>query len=433
MEQLKSVPLNAGQQLAADGFFEFLFNKDKELCLSGPGGVGKTYLMSYLIDEIMPRYQQTCALMDIREQYTEVVMTATTNKAAGVLAEATKRPAETIYSFMNLVVREDFSTGVTRIEQGKGWKVHHHKIIFIDEASMADRTLRRMVLEGTLNCKVIWVGDDRQLLNVMETTSPVFAAGLPQFNLTEPMRTSIPELQAVNAQLRETVLSGVFLPIQSCPGIIDWFDGPHMEAEINRTFHQQTHEARMLAYTNKRVMDYNAHIRDLRGLGEDFTVGEFLVNNSAVMLSNGTLHVEEEVEIVDQASATEFHEIDDEVAIEVTRTVLQNRYSEVYRDVLVPVDREHVNQVLKYYKSKKLWRSYYQVKNGFPDLRQRDAATVHKAQGSTYDTVFIDLEDLSTCRNPDQAARLLYVAFSRARRRVICYGELATKFGGMLS
>jgi hypothetical protein len=31
--------LNAGQQAAADGFFQFLFSEQKELILSGAGGV----------------------------------------------------------------------------------------------------------------------------------------------------------------------------------------------------------------------------------------------------------------------------------------------------------------------------------------------------------------------------------------------------------
>ena len=45
MNQAVELPLNAEQQAAADGFFAFLFNDEKEINLRGPGGVGKTYLM----------------------------------------------------------------------------------------------------------------------------------------------------------------------------------------------------------------------------------------------------------------------------------------------------------------------------------------------------------------------------------------------------
>ena len=55
---------------------------------------------------------------------------------------------------------------------------------------------------------------------------------------------------------------------------------------------------------------------------------------------------------------------------------------------------------------------------------------MHKSQGSTYDTVFIDLENIGSCRNPDQVARMLYVAVSRARNRIFLFGKLPTKYGG---
>jgi hypothetical protein len=430
MEQLKTIPLNSGQQAAAEGFMQFLFGPAKELCISGPGGVGKTYLMSYLIDQVMPQYEQMCQMLGEKSRFTEVVMTATTNKAAEVLAEATKRPTQTIHSFLNLIIKEDFRTGQTRLEPGKQWKVHHNKILFIDEASMIDTPLRNKILEGTNGCKIVYVGDHCQLSPIMEAVSPVYVANLPFFELEEQMRTTIPELQATNAQLRETVKTGVFKPIRAVPGIIDWLDGPAMEAEVAKAFAEQTHDKRILAYTYNRVKDYNAHIREMRGLGNDYTVGEFLINNSAVMLGNATIHVEEELEIIYQGD-TEMIQLEGGVELEIIHTTLANRYNEVYRDVEVPVDRDHFDRLLKYYKSQKNWFMFYDLKKTHPDLRQRDAATVHKAQGSTYDTVFIDLDDLSTCRNPDQAARLLYVAFSRARRRVVCYGDLAEKFGGM--
>ena len=78
--------LNQGQQEGADAFFRFLFDDNKQhLIITGPGGVGKTYLMGHLIDTIIPTYHQTCALMNVPVKYTSVHMTATTNKAAEVL------------------------------------------------------------------------------------------------------------------------------------------------------------------------------------------------------------------------------------------------------------------------------------------------------------------------------------------------------------
>ena len=45
-------------------------------------------------------------------------------------------------------------------------------------------------------------------------------------------------------------------------------------------------------------------------------------------------------------------------------------------------------------------------------------------------TVFIDLDNIGSCNNPDQVARMLYVAISRARNRIFLFGKLPAKYGG---
>jgi hypothetical protein len=168
-------------------------------------------------------------------------------------------------------------------------------------------------------------------------------------------------------------------------------------------------------------------------------MGEFLVNNAAVQLRRTMIRVEEEVSIIRQAAQTEFDTLGSGATIgkiEYREVDLESRIGEVIPNVKLPVDRVHHAQLLNYYKRVGKngggWVDYYHLKNNFPDLRQRDAATTHKAQGSTYDTVFIDLSDISTCHQPNTVARMLYVAFSRARTRVFLYGQLAPKYGGII-
>ena len=106
--------------------------------------------------------------------------------------------------------------------------------------------------------------------------------------------------------------------------------------------------------------------------------------------------------------------------------------SGVFTNVPLPVDREHFNALLSHYGKARNWKKYFDLKNYYPDLRPHDASTVYKAQGSTYDTVFVDLGNISTCHNANQAARMLYVALSRPRTRIVLYGELAEKYGGLI-
>jgi exodeoxyribonuclease-5 len=232
-------------------------------------------------------------------------------------------------------------------------------------------------------------------------------------------------------QLRTTVETGEFKPIRIVPGVIDLLSDEQMALEIEQHFLNQTHNTRVLAYTNNRVMEFNDHIRGLRQLPAEFTVGEHLINNSAIQLKQRMMSVEEEVTI-SKVGDLEKIDIDDDVELEVRYMDLDSRIGETFYNIPVPVNREHFQALMKYYGKIKNWNRYYHLKNTYPDLRPRDAATVHKAQGSTYDSVFIDLGNISTCHQPDQVARMLNVAFSRARSRVFLYGQLSPKYGGLI-
>lgn len=425
--------LNNDQQAAADGFFRFLFDTNqKELIISGPGGVGKTFLMGHLIDEIMPRYLETCRLMGIQSEYEEVMMTATTNKAAEVLGQATGRPTQTIHSFMNLKVQDDFSSGKSQLIKSNSWTVHQNKIIFVDEASMVDYPLLNMIKEGTHNCKIIYVGDHCQLAPIMEPISPIYRQDLPFYELLEPMRNSEqPALMNLCNQLRYSVETGEFLPIQIVPGVIDHFDNQGMADEIYTHFMEESN-SKILAYTNQRVIEYNNYIRELRNLPETFCLGESLINNNAIRMPNGMIQVEDQVKIIHMNPQEEDIEIDRDVYLKVHRVNLEDGFGRVHYDVFLPTDRAHFTALIKFYQKQKNWQKYFHLKNTYPDLRPKDAATVHKAQGSTHPVVFIDLENLSTCHNPNQAARLLYVAATRAQTRIVLYGHLVSKYGGII-
>lgn len=448
MQNVRTLQLNEGQSLASEGFFKFLLGPEKELNISGPGGVGKTFTMGYMIDEILPRYYDTCQLMGVAPEYTSVHMTATTNKAAEVLGIQTGRPASTVHSFFGLKVYDDYATGESKVTKSNNWTVHQGIILFIDEASMIDSQLYAFIQEGTIKSKIVYVGDKNQLAPVKETLSPVYVRpNIPMFELLEPMRTTIPELQALNAQCRNTVellekqagqrdlltleLPNCFSPIREVPGIIDFIDEDQFLAEIDMHFRDQHHKNVILAYTNKRVIEYNSYIRELRGLPEEFVAGDEVISNSAIRVGKFQISVEDELEVTWVSEDTEFEEIGPGAQLEVRQANLQNAFGDNIK-VKLPVDRNHYNQLVAYYRKAKNWTVYYKLKNNYPDLRQRDARTVYKIQGSSVDTVYIDATNLSTCHNPAQAARLIYVAVSRARHRVVIYGQLADKYGGLI-
>lgn len=432
MNAITPFTLNQGQENAAEEFFQFLLSDEKEFIISGPGGVGKTRLMGYLIDKIMPRYYEMCKLMGIMPDYDSVHMTATTNKAAEALGLAMGRPTGTVHSFLNLTVKDDYSTGEQVLDRSKSWRIIERMIVFIDESSMIDQALYNALHETTHKCKIVYVGDHCQLAPVRESLSPIYRNSIRFVELTEPMRNAKqPALMDLCQQFRNTVETGIFNPIKLVPGVIDHLDDTAMQLEIPRVFSQQTHGSRILAFTNKRVVDYNDYIRqDIRHLGPEFTTGEFLISNTAVRLKGDMLSVEEEVEILSQSATIDHIVVEEGITLAVRKADLLSTMGGVYKDVYLPVDRDHFQELIKYYKRTKNWNRLFFLKNGYPDLRQRDAGTVHKVQGSTLDSVFIDLTNISTCNIANQVARMLYVAVSRPRNRIFLYGQLADRYGG---
>lgn len=432
-QQTKIKPaLNEGQQAAADGCFQFLLGNQKELNITGPGGVGKTFLMSYIIDEVIPRYEETCQLMGIPSIYKEIAMTATTHKAAEVLSIATGRPTQTIHSFLNLQVSDDYKTGQSKLKRKRDWKPRENVILFVDEASMIDTQLYHEIHASTVNCKIIYIGDHCQMAPVMEKTSPIYRNQILTFELTQPVRNSgQPALMNLCNQMRHTVETGEFLPIQLVPGVIELFDDEQLEQALAKQFTLPNENSRILAYTNERVILYNDHIRSLRGLSDVLDVGEKVITNSALHSSSGILPIEREVLIHDLSDPIT-QQLCEETSIEYRLGALQYGSGSILMDVKIPKDTLHLRELIKYFGRQKRFDLYYYLKNEFADLRMREAGTVYKAQGSTYDSVFIDLGNIGTSNNPAQVARMLYVAVSRARDKIIFYGKLPAKYGCLL-
>lgn len=422
--------LNEGQKKAAEEFFDFLMSDEKEMIISGGGGYGKSFLLKHFLDTVLPEYQNLCELMGQDPAYDDIVVCATTKQAAAVLQKSLGIETKTIHSFLNLKVKEDFISGRTGLIKTKKWVVHQRKIIFIDECPMVGRELDQLVYEGTMNCKIVWVGDKEQLTPVMESLSPIYSRNLRTTELTQPVRNSGNQaLMDLCAQLKETVKTGIFKPIEIVPGSIDLLDSEGLEAYLNHHYaNEQPMDKRIVAYSNNRVVDFNEYIREIRGKSHIFEVGETLVNNSTVEINGLIFHGDSECAILNnhgehlkKVGQAEFYA--QEVDLATSSGILTR--------INIPSNRPHFIEVLRYYANKKDWSTYYYLKNNFPDLRPYDSTTVHKVQGGTYESILLDVGNISTCTIADQVARLLYVGVSRAKSHVYLYGNLKEAYGGL--
>ena len=105
------------------------------------------------------------------------------------------------------------------------------------------------------------------------------------------------------------------------------------------------------------------------------------------------------------------------------------RELKILHDSPIPVNQK---QSPKYYavehEKNEIFSEYFAKKAEFAKVQPPFARTAHKAQGSTYENVFIDAVDMNTCKKSNQERlSLLYVGVTRARKNVSILGQLVKK------
>ena len=407
------------QQKASDAFAAFLFDPNQEeLVISGRPGTGKTWLTHHLLSTLP--IENTMMKVLGGESIDCIELSALTNQAAEELTRQSGREAKTIHSLLGIIPLTDYKTGRQRLVNARGYAPTKNTLILIDEAGMAGKALTKKILESTPNCKRLYIGDKNQLGPVGETVSPIFDGSKPMVHLTEAVRYGgvIAELCE---QLNETVETGIFKPIKEHKGIIDYVDDAQMSWEIQRTFVKGMSPsiARILAWTNADVRMYNDGIRGMHGLPDHLVEGEDVVCNNMVEVGKQRISTGKKMTITGVSDINQFMGID-----------CREYRTDVCGTLTVAVDYKDVSAKMKETKDKADWRTHYEYKNKFADLRPYHASTVHKAQGSTIDTVFIDLASIGQCRVPAEVARLLNTGVSRAAKRVVLYGDLPAHYKG---
>lgn len=420
--------LNEEQRAAFQDVLSFINNPTiKYHRVSGGAGTGKSFFISKVADDILKHQHHGTKLAD-------VAVTATTNKATSVLTDTMPHRRGdicTIYSFMNLRVSENYTTGEQKVVPTRNWAVHDRVMIIVDEASMVNKSLMDYIEKGTTeNCKVLFVGDKNQLSPVKEALSPVYAKPISESLLLKPVRNAEqPALMELCNQAVDTVLTGKFHPIKEVPGVIDFVDGTQLKGLLEREYHTEDPNKRILCYTNKQVIQYNLFVRELRGYTQPYNVGEIMTNNASAELVDKTrLYTDQIVRILSVSEPRIDLQLVPGEEVELVDLEVEDPSTSMNYFVTVFADPADRAEVMKYFSSRKRWDRYFKIKNNFPDLRSVASSTTHKAQGSTYDSVIVDLADIGKSTNREQTARMQYVALSRPRSRIFIRGELPERY-----
>lgn len=415
---MTSIVLTDDQQAAYDNFAAFILDPCVDVfVLAGYSGTGKTTLVKTILDRF-PSLMKTTKLINPDVATMDVLLTATTNKAAENFASIANCDVVTIHSALGLRVHTDYKTGVTQLTRGRHSTDISNHIIFIDEASYVDKELLRFIFEITSNCKIVFIGDPAQLVSVGAKNSPVFNAGYKGSQLSQVVRQAEGNpIIELSAKFRHTVNTGEFFSFKPDGVAIRHLSRPDFVHAIKNEFVDPLwhHDrSKVLAWTNDCVIRYNKAIsNELTGQPE-LKVGDYAVCNR-YMSGNGNFSIK-----TDQlVRITGISEQEREYGVLGNSITIDNRGS-----FFMPANPGDVKKAIKQAKDTGQLGTVAYIDNNWIDLRAAYACTINKAQGSTYGKVFIDLDDIKKCNSANQIARMLYVGVSRASHEVILTGDL---------
>lgn len=387
--------LNESQQKAYHQIRQFLLNPStKYMALQGPAGFGKSYLLNHIENEWSVLNNQRKFLQ--MDTLTDIRFGCSTNKAAAILNDS-----QTIHKLFGLIPRKDFKTGKTYTVTTARTQDVGKSLIVLDEASMLNESILKIVDNYTSEAKVLFVGDQYQLAPIGSSTSPAFSKGYPSAELTVPMRQDKDShLFKEVLKLRDAVIKGEHYLIQEGEGVTV-LGASEFKQRMLQSFSLQE-DARVLAYTNKQVEGYNKYIQKSLHGSSDFAVGDVVIANNRCLDSS---QIEQSYRI-SQINGNHVTLNDG-----VTYPIPMNKSAWF----------QEIKAAERAASKSGQWEEYFHLKEGFLDIRYGFSCTVDKSQGSTYEKVFIDLQNLYSCRNLNTLLRLLYVAVSRARTEVFLY------------
>lgn len=402
--------LTQQQQRAVESIMGFFLNDETYFVLSGYAGTGKTTIVKSVLDS----YQQELSILEMLDPSFEnkfVYVTASTNKAVDVLQQQLAvYICRTTHSLLGLIPKGK------NLEQVK--EPPKDCIIIVDEASMLDTTMLDFIKNAAenYNNKFLFIGDPTQLPPVGMDYAPIFEQGYTQIELTEILRQDTGVLKDLSNALREQVLGN---PMESID--IDGVEVLHVDRD---TYKQMIvddmtrpdwtdSDSKVLCYTNKMAIAMNRLVKTHVDGTHKFQKGDFAINNKAFYTEFLKLKTDALVYIEDVIhDITSFNTPGCYVFINGVRLFVPYDMNKRYElEALYEVEAKH---------------NYYLIQRDWIDIRAAYACTVHKSQGSTYKTAYVDIYDIAKARrfNEDLFNRLLYVAVSRASQKVVFTGDV---------
>lgn len=405
---------------------------DNEISLSGPAGTGKTYLTTKLVSLLQEKYH--------------ITITAPTHKALQVLRqnlineEIENVETKTLQSFLNIRLVTDFDKGVQRFEPIKSKEKDQSKtdILIVDESSMISQSLYdyiKTAIEDNRVKVVLFVGDEYQLLPVDSHDNDIFSIK-NVYKLEKIVRQAQGSyIIGMATKARNIIMSQKYISLK------EFFQDPQFSSHLQffdseKEFYDDfctpdtwaKQDKVIASFTNSSV---DAHNRVIRGRYWEaqnvidtpvLLIGDKVIFQQANIIDEKVVH--QNSDIVKLSSAEKNFHPTLKVEFWDCRDLNNKPFKVIdpssHIQLKTALDKvaKMAKEEKEYRKRTEMWKMFYNIKEMFVDVKYTFASTIHKLQGSTYETVYIDLRDIETMKEKDMMYRLLYVAITRASHNI---------------
>jgi energy-coupling factor transporter ATP-binding protein EcfA2 len=439
VEELSTDPDLTTDQAEALRKIEAAYEPGGFYLLTGHAGSCKTYLMQRLTKTMLAKRRR-------------IVLSAPTHKAVAVLArklsEADIRdvPCRTIHSILSLTPQP--RTDRLVFERERNAEPVTADVVVVDECSMVSEDLYRHIKRHLPNAFVLFVGDPAQLPPVGEVESQTFAtknrshlttivrqaAGNPILAAAGIVRASqggpVDMSWCASSALKNKY--GIFLPADSAHRWMKKaFTSPEFDTDPD-TF-------RYLAWTNSRVHQVNELIRAWRygaNIPTPFMPGESALFRAPVVIDESIIFANnQEARVVAIERSTFMHQIEEAngvpkwtASIPSWKITLRDDEG-IEKSVQMHADDHEFQRVVERIKdeaaeSRLRWKHLHEFQQSLAQLQSVYCLTVHRSQGSTFQTAFLDLPDIRRREKTNllEAQQMLYVAITRPSQRLIVVG-----------
>lgn len=437
----------------AERLMHFLQSPTRVMVVDGYAGTGKTTLIAALVKYLQDNKQP-------------VVLLASTGRAAKILAEKARFPAETIHRHLYILQ----VTEVDSIKKTKRlvFKIRpnfapENTIYVVDESSMiSDHAGKNLflnfgggrllaeLLQFTASRKIIFVGDANQLPPINVAFPPVFEPqyferkfGITplRFRLTEQKRFKPDSsIFVLTEKLRQDIESRQKIPLRIStgqkPDIVLHSNVTNFDIELARRIRSYGIDNCVgVCYSNKNAFEHSQQVRSiLFNTKQDIRPGEILIvvqNNYLFNITNGE-HVE-----VDRLGDSTKHAgltfrkfegrlrdyqgyraiaglLIEDLLYNPLPSLTNEQETELFVDFVMRMKRKGIKEDSDEFFRHQISDPYLnalRVKFGY-------VITCHKAQGGEWDEVFIDIENTLLFNPPEQYLRWVYTAVSRSAKTV---------------